>query len=115
MSQVLTTSERRVMAYNRGATPTKPSSVNRRTPLDSLNLNWREKDLPEKDRTRHVHRLHPYLGKFIPQLVEIFLKNYVYRGQAVLYPLCGYRTTLDYRDELGVYAKSLDETSYESF
>ena len=28
----------------------------------------------ERDRTKHVHRLHPYLGKFIPQLVEVFLK-----------------------------------------
>ncbi len=26
----------------------------------------------ETERTKHVHRLHPYLGKFIPQLVEIF-------------------------------------------
>ncbi len=26
--------------------------------------------LPEYERTKHVHRLHPYLGKFIPQLVE---------------------------------------------
>src|SRR4051812_22930162 len=25
--------------------------------------------LPERERTKHVHRLHPYLGKFIPQLV----------------------------------------------
>lgn len=29
----------------------------------------------EYERTKHVHRLHPYLGKFIPQLVEVFLKN----------------------------------------
>ena len=26
--------------------------------------------LPKYERTKHVHRLHPYLGKFIPQLVE---------------------------------------------
>ena len=26
----------------------------------------------EFERTKHVHRLHPYLGKFIPQLPEIF-------------------------------------------
>jgi len=30
----------------------------------------------EYERTKHVHRLHPYLGKFIPQLVEVFLKKY---------------------------------------
>ena len=34
-------------------------------------LSWSESDLPERIRTKHVHRLHPYLGKFIPQLVEI--------------------------------------------
>ena len=28
--------------------------------------------LPEYERTKHVHRIHPYLGKFIPQLVEWF-------------------------------------------
>ena len=28
--------------------------------------------LPEYERTKHVYRLHPYLGKFIPQLVEWF-------------------------------------------
>jgi len=26
-------------------------------------------EVPESERTKHVHRLHPYLGKFIPQLV----------------------------------------------
>lgn len=49
--------------------------VNTDTDVKKLNLNWKEKDLPEKVRTKHVHRLHPYLGKFIPQLVEIFLRK----------------------------------------
>ena len=31
-----------------------------------LELSWSEHDLPERERTKHVHRLHPYLGKFIP-------------------------------------------------
>ena len=35
-----------------------------------LDLSWSERDLPERERTKHVHRLHPYLGKYIPQLVE---------------------------------------------
>ena len=42
------------------------ASVNSNTKLSDLNLNWRERDLPERERTKHVHRLHPYLGKFIP-------------------------------------------------
>jgi len=32
-------------------------------------------NVKESERTKHVHRLHPYLGKFIPQLVEVFLKK----------------------------------------
>ena len=34
-------------------------------------------ELPERERTKHVHRLHPYLGKFVPQLVEALLARYV--------------------------------------
>jgi hypothetical protein len=64
--------------------PSIPSKITAKTPLESLNLNWSEKDLPEKMRTKHVHKLHPYLGKFIPQLVEIFLRKYFKAGQTVL-------------------------------
>lgn len=44
---------------------TVPSDVSKRTQLSSLNLNWREQDSPEREGTKHVHRLHPYLAKFI--------------------------------------------------
>jgi len=30
----------------------------------------------EAETTKHVHRLHPYKGKFIPQLVEYFLDEH---------------------------------------
>ncbi len=55
------------------------ASVGHNTDLGTLNLNWRESDLPERLRTKHIHRLHPYMGKFIPQLVETFgaMKNRV--------------------------------------
>ena len=36
-----------------------------------LELSWSEAELPERERTKHVHRLHPYLGKYVPQLVEV--------------------------------------------
>ncbi len=68
----------------RGVTPS--------TDLSALNLNWREADLPEKERTKHVHRLHPCLGKFIPQLVEIFLRKF--RPKTVYDPFAGSGTTL---------------------
>jgi hypothetical protein len=59
-----------------------------------LALSWSERDLPERERTKHVHRLHPYLGKFIPQLVEILLARYFRPGQHVLDPFAGSGTTL---------------------
>jgi hypothetical protein len=59
-----------------------------------LDLSWSERDLPERERTKHVHRLHPYLGKFIPQVVEVLLGRYVGRGGRVLDPFAGSGTTL---------------------
>lgn len=73
-------------------------------------LNWKEKlgkdvdwhlsfeNYKESETTKHVHRLHPYKGKFIPQLVEYFLDNNVdefkkelffKKGDIVLDPFCG--------------------------
>lgn len=76
------------------------ASVDIDTKLEDLNLNWREGDLPERERTKHVHRLHPYLGKFIPQLVEIFLRKY--RPGLVYDPFCGCGTTLVEANALGI-------------
>jgi hypothetical protein len=60
----------------------------------ALDLSWSERELPERERTKHVHRLHPYLGKFIPQLVEVLLARYVRQGGRVLDPFAGSGTTL---------------------
>jgi hypothetical protein len=76
------------------------TSVRPETPLETLNLNWRENDLPEYRRTKHVHRLHPYLGKFIPQLVEIFLRKY--KPTLVYDPFIGSGTTLVEANALGI-------------
>jgi hypothetical protein len=59
-----------------------------------LELSWSERALPEHVRTKHVHRLHPYHGKFIPQLVEVLLERYFTRGDHVLDPFAGSGTTL---------------------
>lgn len=56
----------------------------------------------EFERTKHVHRLHPYLGKFIPQLVEVFLKKYFKKGDTILDPLSGSGTTLVEANALGM-------------
>jgi len=59
-----------------------------------LSLSWSEAELPERVRTKHVHRLHPYLGKFVPQLVEPLLERYVVPAGRVLDPFAGSGTTL---------------------
>ena len=107
-----TNEEKRVIYYASNDSPTIPSSVNPNTPLSELNLNWREKDLPERERTKHVHRLHPYLGKFIPQLVEIFLRKYFTPGQTVLDPFAGSGTTLVQANELGVNSIGYDISAF---
>jgi DNA modification methylase len=108
----LTNEESRVVVYRGNGMPTQPSDVTPDTPLSELNLNWRERDLPEKVRTKHVHRLHPYLGKFIPQLVEIFLRKYFTPGQTVLDPFAGSGTTLVQANELGVNAVGYDVSAF---
>ncbi len=107
-----TNEEQRVVFYATSDEPTIPSSVTSETSLSELNLNWRERDLPERTRTRHVHRLHPYLGKFIPQLVEVFLRKYFSPGQTVLDPFSGSGTTLVQANELGVNAVGYDISAF---
>ncbi|PIQ76710.1 DNA methylase [Candidatus Peregrinibacteria bacterium CG11_big_fil_rev_8_21_14_0_20_49_14] len=85
-------------------------SVNADTDLETLNLNWREKDLPEFTRTKHVHRLHPYLGKFIPQLVEIFLRKF--QPKLVYDPFCGSGTTLVEASTLGIDCLGTDISAF---
>lgn len=86
------------------------SKVNSNTSLNSLNLNWRERDLPEWKRTKHVHRLHPYLGKFIPQLVEIFLRKY--NPTLVYDPFVGSGTTLVEANALGIDSIGTDISAF---
>jgi DNA modification methylase len=77
-----------------------------------LALSWSERDLPERERTKHVHRLHPYLGKFIPQLVEILLARYFRPGQHVLDPFAGSGTTLVQALESGLDATGIDVAAF---
>ncbi|HVD26410.1 MAG TPA: DNA methyltransferase [Gaiellaceae bacterium] len=77
-----------------------------------LDLSWSERELPERVRTKHVHRLHPYLGKFIPQLVEVLLERYVPRGGRVLDPFAGSGTTLVQSLESGYDATGVDVAAF---
>lgn len=100
-----------IEAYDTGKF-TVPEEVTADTPLEELNLNWAEKDLPEKFRTKHVHRLHPYLGKYIPQLVEIFLRKYFVPGDRILDPFAGSATTMVQAQELGISSVGVDISEF---
>ena len=76
-----------------------------------LELSWSERELPERERTKHVHRLHPYLGKFIPQLVEALLARHMPRGR-VLDPFAGSGTTLVQALESGLDACGADVAAF---
>ena len=77
-----------------------------------LELSWSEAELPERERTKHVHRLHPYLGKFVPQLVEALLGRYVRPGGRVLDPFAGSGTTLVQALESGYDAVGVDIAAF---
>ena len=77
-----------------------------------LELSWSERELPERERTKHVHRLHPYLGKFIPQLVEALLARYLRPGGRVLDPFAGSGTTLVQALESGFDAVGVEVAAF---
>jgi hypothetical protein len=77
-----------------------------------VELSWSEQQLPERERTKHVHRLHPYLGKFIPQLVEELLRRHVATGGRVLDPFAGSGTTLVQALESGLGATGVDLAAF---
>jgi len=101
--------------------------------IGNREINWKKKlgddinwtlsfdNLKEKDTTKHVHRLHPYKGKFIPQLVGYFLDShtdnfkkevYFKKGDIILDPFCGSGTTLVQSNELGLHALGIDISAF---
>lgn len=84
---------------------------------DDLNWALSFEHLREVDTTKHVHRLHPYKGKFIPQLVQYFLddhtdsfklETYFKPGDIVLDPFAGSGTTLVQAGEMGIHSIGID-------
>ncbi|OGI78653.1 restriction endonuclease subunit M [Candidatus Nomurabacteria bacterium RIFCSPHIGHO2_02_FULL_33_12] len=86
-------------------------------------LNWTLSfdNLREVDTTKHVHRLHPYKGKYIPQLVEYFIDNhtdsfkketYFKSGDIILDPFLGSGTTIIQSLEMGIHSIGIDVSEF---
>jgi hypothetical protein len=78
----------------------------------NLELSWSEAELPQAARTKHVHSLHPYLGKFVPQLVEFFLHRCFQRGDCIYDPFVGSGTTLVEANTFGADAIGCDISAF---
>lgn len=83
---------------------TIPAEVTLDTPLSALDLSWDAQSLPAHERVRHVHRLHPAVGPYVPQLAEVFLRRFWRAGQTVYDPFAGPGTTLVEANALGIHA-----------
>ena len=79
-----------------------------------LELSWSESELPQSARTKHVHGLHPYLGKFPPQLAEALIRRHCPEGRLVLDPFCGSGTTLVEAVGLGRDAVGCDISAFNA-
>jgi DNA methylase len=77
-----------------------------------VDLSWSEDQLPQVQRTKHVHSLHPYLGKFIPQLVEVFLERHFVEGAVIFDPFVGSGTTLVEANAFGAHSIGCDISAF---
>lgn len=75
-------------------------------------LSWTEQQLPQKERTKHVHSLHQYVGKFVPQLVDYFLKRNLKNSKLICDPFMGSGTTLVESNVYGIPSIGLDVSKF---
>ncbi|MDR1291327.1 MAG: site-specific DNA-methyltransferase [Planctomycetaceae bacterium] len=115
-------SQNELLSYYKSYNGSRETSYRERIG-DDLNWALSFEKYKEAETTKHVHRLHPYKGKFIPQLVEYFLDDhtdnfktevYFKVGDVVLDPFSGSGTTIVQACELGMHALGVDVSAFNS-
>ncbi|MCG1660935.1 site-specific DNA-methyltransferase [Staphylococcus epidermidis] len=93
--------------------------------LEKLGENYNPKltfsYLSESQTTKHVHKIHPYKGKFIPQLVDYFIneevdqfknKVFFHKNDTILDPFMGSGTTLVEANEHDINSIGIDISEF---
>ena len=75
-------------------------------------LSWSEKELPQRERTKHVHSIHQYVGKFVPQLVDYFLQRDLKKSRLICDPFMGSGTTLVESNVHGIPSIGMDISKF---
>lgn len=75
-------------------------------------LCWSERELPQKERTKHVHSIHQYMGKYVPQLVDYFLERDLKHSRIILDPFLGSGTTLIQANIHGIPSIGIDISEF---
>lgn len=70
-------------------------------------------NLKQTERTKHVHGLHPYKGKFIPQLVQYVMNNFK-QNDWILDPFCGSGTTLIQANQMGINSVGIEVSQFNT-
>jgi DNA modification methylase len=90
---------------------------------EDINWSLSFSHVKESESTKHVHRLHPYKGKFIPHLVEYFIDSntdnfkkdiYFRSGDTILDPFAGSGTTMVQANECNMNAVGIDISAFNA-
>lgn len=76
--------------------------------LYSLGEKW---NFHDSKTTKHLHGLHPYPAKFIPQIPRLAIERYTKEGDIVYDPFCGSGTTLVEASALNRHSIGTDNNS----
>ncbi len=77
-------------------------------------LCWSEKELPQRERTKHVHSIHQYMGKYVPQLVSYYLERDLNNCKFLLDPFVGSGTTLVEANLHGIPSLGIDTSEFNT-